>query len=546
MNDSPPLRVMALHALLYCERLFYLEEVEEIRVANDRVYAGRQLHAERLPLDDETPEIRELDVASEEWGIYGKLDAVRRRDGNWVVYEHKKGRSNLDDNKRPLPWPSDRIQLIAYAVLASESLGEPISQGRIRYHANNKTAFVEIDEIARQDLIDAVNRAQALRKKTTRPPVTENDRLCVKCSLAPVCLPEEERLQEPDENRIAIPLPSNRERHTLHVAARKAYVSRSSASLLVKLEDEKQKVPVSQVDSIVIHGHAQITTQALHLCAYKNIPIHWISYGGKFLAGTTYSAGRVQQRIRQFEALTDHEMCVSLSRILLHAKIEMQLKYLLRATRNNQTARTNCEQNIAHIRECLRKLAQAESLETMRGLEGIAAKSYFASIPQILSSRVPQSLLPHGRSKHPPRDPFNSLLSFGYSMLFNAVHRSIITVGLDPAFGFLHQPRSAAPPLVMDLMELFRVLLVDMPLVGSFNRGQWSEDDFKRTKSHVWLTDEGRKKAISLFESRMDETSQHPHTGRAMTYIRLVELEARLLEKEWTGTAGLFGQLRIR
>jgi len=546
MNDSPPLRVMALHALLYCERLFYLEEVEEIRVANDRVYAGRQLHTERLPLDDETPEIRELDVASEEWGIYGKLDAVRRRDGAWVVYEHKKGRSNLDDNKRPLPWPSDRIQVIAYAVLANESLGEPVSQGRIRYHANNKTAFVEIDDAARQDLMVAVRRAQELRETTTRPPVTENDRLCVKCSLAPVCLPEEERLQESDDEHVAIPLPSNRERHTLHVAARKAYISRSSESLVVKLDDEKQKVPVDQIDSIVIHGHAQITTQALHMCAYKNIPIQWISYGGKFMAGTTYSPGRVQQRIRQFEALTNPETCVLLSRVLLHAKIEMQLKYLLRATRNNQHSRSSCKRDIEQIRECLHKLSSADTLDTMRGLEGIAAKSYFASLPQILSDRLPQSLIPKGRSKHPPRDPFNCLLSFGYSMLFNVVHRSIIAVGLDPAFGFLHQPRSAAPPLVMDLMELFRVVLVDMPLVGSFNRGQWSEEDYTRSKSNIWLTDEGRKKAISLFESRLDETSQHPHTGQAMTYIRLVELEARLLEKEWTGASGLFGQLRIR
>ncbi|MBC7816694.1 MAG: Dna2/Cas4 domain-containing protein, partial [Planctomycetaceae bacterium] len=83
---------MALHALLYCERLFYLEEVEEIRVADGAVYAGRRLHDEVVSLDDETPERRSVEVASVRWGLQGKLDAVRRRDGQWVVYEHKRGR----------------------------------------------------------------------------------------------------------------------------------------------------------------------------------------------------------------------------------------------------------------------------------------------------------------------------------------------------------------------------------------------------------------------------------------------------------------------
>src|SRR5947199_10853030 len=84
---DPPIRVMALHALLYCERLFYLEEVEEIRVANANVYAGRRLHDEVVSEEDETPEQRSVEVASERWGIQGKVDAVRRRDGEWVAYE---------------------------------------------------------------------------------------------------------------------------------------------------------------------------------------------------------------------------------------------------------------------------------------------------------------------------------------------------------------------------------------------------------------------------------------------------------------------------
>ena len=127
------------------------------------------------------------------------------------------------------------------------------------------------------------------------------------------------------------------------------------------------------------------------------------------------------------------------------------------------------------------------------------------------------------------------------------VHRSIVAVGLEPAFGFYHQPRTAAPPLVLDLIELFRTPLWEMPLIGSLNRGQWDpEADFQIAKNHVWLSDNGRKKAIQLFEQRLRESYKHPHTGQSLEYARIVELEVRLLEKEWTGCPGLFARLRMR
>src|SRR5262245_12232756 len=136
MSDThePPLRVISLHDLLYCERLFYFTEVENIQNPTALVYAGRRLHEEVAPLDDESPERRSVEVASEAWGLVGKVDALRRRDGRWVAYEHKKGRCHRGPKQEVLAWPSDRIQAIAYAVLLEEALGEPVPQARIRYH----------------------------------------------------------------------------------------------------------------------------------------------------------------------------------------------------------------------------------------------------------------------------------------------------------------------------------------------------------------------------------------------------------------------------
>lgn len=548
-GDDAPVRVMALHAMLYCERLYFLEEVEEIRVADANVYAGRRLHDDVVGLDDETPEKRSLTVESEAWGLTGKVDAVRRRDGVWVAYEHKRGRSRRDEDNTPQAWPSDRIQAVAYSVLIEEELGEPVPQARIRYHRDNVTVFVDIDEQARADLRRAVERAKELRRSTIRPPVTERENLCRSCSLAPVCLPEEERLPKQDLFERVPPslFPSNRERHTLHVMAHKSRIGRSQDTLVVHTEEGKERVPIQQLDSVLIHGHAQITTQAIHLCSRHQVAIDWMTTGGRFVAGLSASPGRVQQRIRQYAALSDPAFCIELARRTVQAKVEAQLRYLLRGTRGDNDKRAAAQTHVDRMRESLKKSANADSLASLRGLEGMAAKCYFATLPGLLSDRVDTRLIPAGRTKHPPKDAFNCLLSFGYGMLHSLLHRTVLGVGLEPSFGYFHQPRSSAPPLVLDLVELFRVPLVDMPVVGSVNRGQWKfDEDFIRGGQHVWLSDSGRRKAITLFEERLEDSYQHPFTKQSLTYARIVELEVRLLEKEWTGSPGVFAQLRIR
>ena len=156
---EPRIRVMALHALLYCERLFYLEEVEEIRVADERVYAGRTLH-EELASEGGT-QVRTLEMESEILGLVGKTDAIQFRDGSWIPYEHKKGRSVQGAKKAEHDaWLSDKVQVTAYGMLLEEMLGCIIPEGRIRYHADNVTIRVPLDSEARQLVRDAIQRAR--------------------------------------------------------------------------------------------------------------------------------------------------------------------------------------------------------------------------------------------------------------------------------------------------------------------------------------------------------------------------------------------------
>jgi len=548
MQDTDDLiRVMSLHALLYCERLFYLEEVEGIEIADSAVYAGRTLHEEIRQKDEEEGEWSAFYISSERLGITGKIDAWRRRDGTLIPYEHKRGRARKVDGK-PSPWDADAIQVSAYAMLLEEETGQKIPEGRIRYHADNVTLRVTIDDSRRQAVVDTIKRGQELRRSTERPPVADNDRLCIRCSLAPVCLPEEERLAKKPEWEAVRLFPIEREGKTLHVMTQGASISRSGETLKIK-EPSLSPVnfPIHDVSSVIIHGYAQITTQALYFLVREEKGVHWISHQGKYVAGLSIGSSPVQKRIRQYKALSDPGFALTMARKLTMAKIENTLRYILRSTRNSDRVKLGIDNAIQTLRTSLKTLARAQNPDSIRGCEGMAGRAYFSAIPPLLSPEVPEEMKPKGRSRRPPKDRFNAILSFGYSLLYQNVLQGIMTVGLEPAFGFFHTPRSSAHPLVLDIMELFRLLIWDMVVIGSVNRLQWNvKEDFNTTGNQVWLSDSGRKKAIKLFENRLTEKWRHPVINYSLSYARLIELEIRLLEKEWTGSGGLFAKMRLR
>ena len=604
-DEYPEIRVMALHALEYCERLFFLEEVEEIRVADAAVWAGRRLHVEL----DEPEEIVSLTMRSSELGIRGRVDALRRRDGTLHLVEHKRGGSRRGAEGEPAgAWESDRIQALAYALLLEEHSKQEIPEVRIRYHRDNKTVRISVTKDGRAAVRAAVERARALMDSTERPPVTENENLCVRCSLAPVCLPEEVRLLEAANNprdpnvivgepeELGEPgepgepgessesgenvenvesaedsdngdshgvhrrptalrlFPADSERRSLHVVTQGARVGRSRNELAVAERDQnknkkekKKKVGIRQVSDIVLHGYAQITTQAMRLCADEGVPVHLMTATGAYIGVFAGGSGSVQRRIRQFRALIDADFAHARAQQLTVAKIEMQLRHVLRASRKESALRATVEGSIESIRSGLRGAQKAADRDTLMGYEGAGARAYFKALAGLVSPAAGEAMLPHGRTRRPPKDRFNALLSFGYGLLYRDVVGAILRVGLDPAFGFFHQPRSTAFPLALDLMELFRVPIVDMAILGAVNRRTFDADeDFTVAGEQVWLSESGRKKFIEVYERRKHEEYRHPAIGYTLSYTRMIELEVRLLEKEWSGEPGLFARLRLR
>jgi CRISPR-associated protein Cas1 len=238
---------------------------------------------------------------------------------------------------------------------------------------------------------------------------------------------------------------------------------------------------------------------------------------------------------------------LNLARRLVTTKVRDQLRHLLRVARQEHRRSPRLEEAIVGIRQALPLVERARDGDELRGHEGLAATHYWAAFPDLLLPEVPDLWKPRGRSRRPPRDATNALLSFLYALLYRDTVAAILAVGLEPSLGLHHTARSQAYPLAEDLMELFRVPLVDLPVVASLNRRQWTDLHARDLGSAGWLlTDDGRALAIHIYEARKLEEWRHPVTGYSISYARLIELEVRLLEKEYTGQPGLFARRNLR
>jgi CRISPR-associated protein Cas1 len=455
--------------------------------------------------------------------------------------------------------------VLAYALLLAEGREEPVPEAVIRYHADRKTIRIPVEENEAEAAVGAaVRRARELRAALERPPVDVPERQCGTCSLAPVCLPEEERFAAGIDGKAQRLFPADETRRIVHVVEQGSFVRKDGHRLVVGTPDgAKKPLPAKTVLALVLHGNVQVTTQVVHYCAANDIGVHWLSYGGHYVGGVAAGAGGVQRRNRQYRALADPLLQARLAARIALAKTENQLRYLLRATRGAEEGRSAAvEQGIEALRAAVLGLAaEVQALEAMesltldeveqrlaslRGHEGLTGRRYFELLPAVLKLQPGDFLHFTGRNRRPPKDPFNALLSFGYALLYRDCVAALMAVGLEPSLGILHMPRSAAYPLALDLMELFRLIVWDVPLIGSVNRRQWSKDDFDVTSGQVWLNADGRRKAIRVYESRKQEKWKHPVLDYSLSYARTLELEARLLEKEWSGQPGLFGKLRLR
>jgi CRISPR-associated protein Cas1 len=338
---------------------------------------------------------------------------------------------------------------------------------------------------------------------------------------------------------------ANIHQNTLYLLTPGSYVSRDHLTLRVEVEKvAKLAVPIHHLESICVFGPSSISPPALALCWEHGVAVNFLSEHGYFHARMTGVADTsVTLRRTQFRAADDPAKCHSIARHIVAGKIQNSRNALLRAARENGET-TECERlglAIDALARSLTELAQSEisnlksQIDAVRGSEGIAAQAYFSVFTFMLKQqRIDFTFTV--RSRRPPLDRINCLLSFVYALLRHDCVAALTSAGLDPFVGFLHVDRPNRPGLALDLMEEFRPWLADRLAITLINRSQIAPNHFQlREGGAVELTETGRKLVIKAYQERKQEELTHPLLQQNLRIAQLPFIQARILARTLRG-----------
>ncbi|WPD18300.1 type I-D CRISPR-associated endonuclease Cas1d [Thermaerobacter composti] len=353
---------------------------------------------------------------------------------------------------------------------------------------------------------------------------------------------------------------------TLYVTEPRSLVRKDGDTLIVDVPADRQRgterrsvrVPLIKVDQVVIHGDSTVTGAALAALLEQRAEICFLSADGRFRGRLSpeFSKNSVV-RLEQYRAHDAPERAFPLARSFVYGKLANMRTLLLRANRKRED--DNVAAAAATLKELMDRVAalerdpsaappdpsapQAGTVEgTLMGLEGAGTAAYFGAFGRLLAGGWSFER----RTKRPPTDPVNALLSYGYVLLMHQVAAAVQLVGLDPYVGYLHGAEYGKPALAFDLMEEFRPIIVDSVVLTVLNNGMLQPDDFSEEFGAYRLTDKGRRIFLQKFEERLDTEVQHPIFRYKATYRRCLELQARLLAKALTGDIPQYRPFLVR
>ena len=323
--------------------------------------------------------------------------------------------------------------------------------------------------------------------------------------------------------------------NTLFVATQGAYLAKEGEAVVVKVEKQAAlRVPVHTLGGIVCFGNVSCSPFLLGLCGERDVAVSFLTENGRFLARAHgYTSGNVLLRRAQYRRADDPAGSAEVARAVVAAKIANSRAVLLRAGRDHpeRAAPERLGRSVAVLERCVVSVRGAASLDELRGIEGEAARAYFDVFDHLVTAQKDDFAF-RGRSRRPPLDRMNALLSFLYSMLAHDVRAACEAAGLDPAVGFLHRDRPGRPGLALDLMEELRAFLADRLALSLVNRRQVQASGFRVTASGgVEMDDATRKTVLVAFQKRKQEEIRHPFLGESTTVGLLPHLQTRLLAR---------------
>ncbi len=327
--------------------------------------------------------------------------------------------------------------------------------------------------------------------------------------------------------------------NTLYVTTQGAYLSREGETVLVRVEKEtKLRVPVHTLGSIVCFGRVSVSPPLMGLCGETGVAISFLSERGRFLARVQGPvSGNVLLRREQYRRADSERASSEIARSVLVAKVANCRTVLLRAAREREAGETTERLGLAagHHARIMKKLGREVSLDTLRGMEGEAARIYFDVFDHLVLKQKDDFFFKQ-RSRRPPLDKLNALLSFIYMLLTHDAASALEGVGLDPAVGFLHRDRPGRPGLALDIMEEFRPFLADRLALSLVNRQQIKGKGFCRTETGaVEMDDKTRKEVLVSYQRRKQEEVEHPFLEEKVSVGLLLHCQAMLLARYLRG-----------
>jgi CRISP-associated protein Cas1 len=327
--------------------------------------------------------------------------------------------------------------------------------------------------------------------------------------------------------------------NVLYVTTQGTYLHREGETAEVMLDGEvKLRMPLHTLQGIVCFGQVSMSPPLMGLCAEREVAVSFLSKNGRFLARIQGPvSGNVLLRREQYRRADDQEKSAEFARTVVIGKLNNSRVVLQRAVREYPSSPGAGEiaGTAKHLAEVLKVLEAPQLLDTVRGIEGEAASKYFEVFDHLIIAQK-EDFFFKGRSRRPPLDNMNALLSFLYTLLAHDVASALETVGLDPAVGFLHRDRPGRPGLALDIMEEFRPVLADRLALSLVNLKQITGEGFQKTESGgVLMNDATRKDVIIAYQNRKQEEVSHPFLGEKIAIGLLPFTQALLLARHIRG-----------
>lgn len=325
------------------------------------------------------------------------------------------------------------------------------------------------------------------------------------------------------------------QQNVLYVMTQGAYVRRDHHTLQVEVEGKvRLGVPLHNLQALTLFGNVMVSPGAMQACAESGICLTFLTESGRLMARVDAPvSGNVLLRREQFRMADRPEDIIRISRCIVAGKLQNARANLQRSARDHsgEIDRKSLTSAADELAAGIRRLEFATHIDQIRGIEGAAARAYFGAF-ECMVRQDREVFAPNGRSRRPPMDRMNALLSYAYALLLSDCGAALMSAGLDPNVGFLHADRPGKPSLALDLMEEFRPLLADRLVLTLVNRRQLTREDFSvRDGGAVEINEKARRDVIAAWQERKQESVTHTMLGQTMRVGMLAHMQARILAR---------------